>query len=313
MAGRNSNISRRTLLAGTLAAPVAGSIALAGAPVAASYQGSAAASVLLQRRDWLSRRMERLERDFSARVGLFVADRLTGAEFGHRADERFAMCSTFKVYAAAALLQRAWNGLADLNRGIPIDPAGVVVNSPECADFAGSTLPLKWFCKVALTHSDNTAGNQLLEELGGPAAIGAYARSLGDTETRLDRWEPELNNAERGDPRDTSTPRALAQGYRELLLGGALNPEPRSLLTGWMLANVTSGRRIRAGLPDGWTSADKTGAGLFGTVNDVGVIWNPAGEPLVLSILTDSATDVAETPGSNELVAAITRAVTSGK
>ena len=313
MLGRTSNLSRRTLLTGALAAPVAGGIALAGAPVAASSQGPAAASVLLQRRDWLMRRVERLEREFSARVGLFVADGLTGAEFGHRADERFAMCSTFKVYAAAAVLERAREGLTDLNRGIRIDPAGVVVNSPECADFAGSTLPLKWFCKVALTHSDNTAGNELLEELGGPAAIGAYARSLGDTETRLDRWEPELNNAERGDPRDTSTPRALAQGYRKLLLGDALSPETRTRLTGWMLANVTSGSRIRAGLPGGWTSADKTGAGLFGTVNDVGIIRNPAGEPLVLAILTDSATGVADTPGSNELVAAVTRAVTSGK
>jgi beta-lactamase class A len=313
MAGRTSSLSRRTLLSGALAAPVAGSIALAGAPVAASSQGPAAASVLLQRRDWLARRLERLEREFSARAGLFAIDPLTGAEFGHRADERFAMCSTFKVYAAAAVLERARDGLTNLNRSIRIDPADVVVNSLECADFAGSTLPLKWFCKVALTHSDNTAGNQLLTELGGPAAIGAYARSLGDTETRLDRWEPELNNAERGDPRDTSTPRALARGYRELLLGEALSPETRTQLTGWMLANVTSGARIRAGLPAGWTSADKTGAGLFGTVNDVGILRSPAGEPLVLSIFTDSATDVAETPGSNELVAAITRAVTSGK
>lgn len=311
MAERQSNLSRRTLLSGAVAVPVAGTIALAGPPVAASSHRPA--SVLLQRRNWLTRRMEVLEREFSARVGLFAVDGPTGAEFGHRADERFAMCSTFKVYAAAAVLQRASEGLADLSRGIHIDPADVVVNSLECADFAGSTLPLKWFCKVALTHSDNSAGNQLLRELGGPAAIGTYARSLGDTESRLDRWEPELNNAERGDPRDTSTPRALAHGYRRLLLGDALSPVVQAQLTGWMLDNVTSGQRMRAGLPDGWTSADKTGAGLFGTVNDVGVVRNPAGEPLVLSILTDTFSGAADTPGSNELVAAITRAVTSGK
>ncbi len=140
--------------------------------------------------------------------------------------------------------------------------------------------------ELAITHSDNTAGNLLLRELGGPTAITRFARSLGDRVTRLDRWEPELNTAEPWRVTDTTSPAAIGRTYARLVLGDALNPRDRELLTEWLLRNTTSAARFRAGLPPAWTLGDKTGSGSYGTANDVGVAWTETGAPIVLSVLT---------------------------
>lgn len=131
-------------------------------------------------------------------------------------------------------------------------------------------------CKVSITASDNCAANLTLRELGGPNAVTRFVRSLGDRVTRLDRFEPELNSAEPGRVTDTTSPRAITRTYGRLVLGDALNPRDRRLLTSWLLANTTSGDRFRAGVPEDWVLGDKTGAGHYGTNNDAGVTWPPA-------------------------------------
>ena len=254
----------------------------------------------------MTAQLRRLEKRYSARVGLSVIEPLSGDTFSYRGKERFALCSTFKTYAVASVLHRVAGTEPGLMESIYIDPTDIVVNSPETDRAKGTTVTLGWLCEVALTHSDNTAGNYLLRKLGGPQAITDFAGTIGDSATRLDRWEPELNTAYRDDPRDTSTPTALAYGYRKILLGRVLAAESRRQITDWMKANVTSGPRMRAGLPPGWTSADKTGAGGYGTLNDVGVVWDASGQPLVLSILTDTVTHDAEAPRHNELIADVT-------
>jgi beta-lactamase class A len=156
---------------------------------------------------------------------------------------------------------------------------------------------------VAIRFSDNTAGNLLLRELGGPTAITRFARSVGDRATRLDRWETELNSAEPWRLTDTTTPYAIGRTYARLVLGDVLNRPDRELLTHWLLNNTTSGNRFRLTLPPTWTIADKTGAGAYGTNNNVGIAWTPDGTPIVLAVQTtkpdqDAAADhplVAET------------------
>lgn len=150
-------------------------------------------------------------------------------------------------------------------------------------------MTLDELCQAALQVSDNTAGNLLLKAIGGPPAITAFARSIGDPSTRLDRWETELNSAVPGDPRDTSNPTALGGGYRELLTGDALAPAQRRQLEDWMRANQTSS--VRAGLPPGWTTADKTGSGDYGSVNDIGVAYGPAGRRVLLAMMLRSRAD----------------------
>jgi beta-lactamase class A len=213
------------------------------------------------------------------------------------------MCSTFKAYAAAAILQRAQRGQLTLNDVVPIEADDILPNSPVTEPRVGTTMTLAELCQAALQRSDNAAANGLLGVLGGPQAITEFARSIGDERTRLDRWEIELNSAVPGDPRDTSTPRALGGGFRTVLTGDVLDATSRQRLVDWMLGNQTSS--MRAGLPAGYTSADKTGSGDYGTTNDVGVVYGPAGQRLLLAIMTKSATDDPDAPSLRPLIGEI--------
>jgi beta-lactamase class A len=221
-------------------------------------------------------RLAELEGQYNAYIGLFATDAGSGRTLAHRDDDPFAMCSTFKAYAAARVLQKAQRGELDLQRAVFIDPAALLPNSPVTAPRAGHTLGLAQLCAAALQRSDNTAANLLLAEIGGPPAITDFARSIGDERTRLDRCEIELNTAIPGDPRDTSTPRALGSGVQKLLTGTVLGEAQRSQLEQWMRDNVTSS--MRAGLPPGWTTADKTGTGDYGSTNDIGMLYGPTGQ-----------------------------------
>ena len=155
--------------------------------------------------------------------------------------------------------------------------------------------------------TDNTAANLLLHTLGGPPAITAFARGIGDGRTRLDRWETELNSAIPGDPRDTSTPEALGSGYRTLLTGDAFSAPQRQQLEDWMRGNQTSS--MRAGFPPGWTSADKTGSGEYGSTNDVGIAYGPDGQQVLLSIMTRSQTDDPKAENLRPLIGEVTTLV----
>ena len=162
-------------------------------------------------------RIAQLEKTNSARIGVALR-RPGGRTYNHRGDERFAMCSTFKVYASGAVLHEVAAGRTTLDTPILIEPDAVVANSPITGPAAGKTLSLAQLCEAALTLSDNTAGNYLLHTIGGPPAVRSFARSLGDTSTRLDRWETDLNTAIPGDPRDTTTPISMVTGFEKLSL-----------------------------------------------------------------------------------------------
>ncbi|MFA7513756.1 MAG: class A beta-lactamase [Mycolicibacterium vanbaalenii] len=248
----------------------------------------------------VEQRLDALGRRHNAQIGLYAIDLNTQKSLAYRDTESFAMCSTFKAYAAAAVLQRTQTGELTLNDAVPIEPGDIRPHSPVTEPRVGTSMSLAELCQAALQQSDNAAANGLLRVLGGPQAITAFARSIGDHRTRLDRWEVELNSALPGDPRDTSTPRALGDGYRNILTGDVLNPPTRRQLLDWMLANQTSS--MRAGLPAGYTSADKTGSGDYGTTNDVGVAYGPAGQQVLLSLMTRSAIDDPDAPSLRPLI-----------
>jgi beta-lactamase class A len=164
-------------------------------------------------------------------------------------------------------------------------------------------------CEAAMTLSDNTAGNLLLASIGGPQGLTAFVRSLGDDVTRLDRIETELNEAAPDDPRDTTSPDAMASDLRALALGNVLSTKSRAQLIGWLAANMTGGKRLRAGLPAGWRVGDKTGTGEQGTANDVAVIWPPDRAPFVITAYLTGAAAPAER--QDAVMAAVGRAVTT--
>jgi beta-lactamase class A len=256
----------------------------------------------------LERELTRIEQESGGRLGVAVLDTETGSRAHHRHDERFPMCSTFKVLAAAAVLAQVDKGETTLARRVRFEPHDVVVYSPVTKDRTGGEgMTLDELCEAAMTVSDNTAGNLLLSTIGGPAGLTRYARTLGDRATRLDRIEPDLNEALPGDPRDTTIPAAMVENLRELVLAEALSASSRDKLVGWLLGNKTGDTRLRAGLPKDWRVGDKTGSGERGTTNDVGVIWPPQRKPLIVSIyLTETAAAPAQ---RNATLAAVGQAI----
>ncbi|OON80697.1 class A beta-lactamase [Streptomyces tsukubensis] len=251
-------------------------------------------------------RLGALEKEYGARLGVFALDTASGATVSYRADERFPMCSVFKALAAAAVLRDVDRHCEFLTRRIHyteefVTDAGYipVTGRPEniAHGMTGAQL-----CAAAVSESDNGAGNLLLRELGGPAAITRFCRSVGDGTTRLDRWEPELNSAEPWRAEDTTSPRAVGKTFGRLLVGGALAPDDRERLQDWLIANTTNTERFRKGLPADWVLADKTGGGeQYGVANDVGVVRPPGRAPLVLSILSTKYDP--QGPTDNPLVA----------
>jgi beta-lactamase class A len=255
--------------------------------------------------------LKRLENESGGgRLGVTLLDTGTGHRVGQRMDERFPMCSTFKVLASGAVLQGIDAGKENLSRRIYFSETDLVAHSPETQKHVGPHgMTVAELCKAAITLSDNTAGNLLLASIGGPQGLTAFVRGLGDDMTRLDRAETALNEALPDDPRDTTTPNAMASDLRALVLDGMLSAESRAQLADWLAANTTGGKRLRAGLPAAWRVGDKTGSGERGTANDVAVIWPPDRAPFILTAYLTGATAPADR--QNAVIAAVGRAVTT--
>jgi len=259
-------------------------------------------------------KLAEIEKKLGARLGVAVLDTQKGRLWKHRSTERFPLCSTFKLIACGAVLARVDAGREDLNRRIRFEAVEVVTYSPVTKDRAGGAgMTLAEICEAALTQSDNTAGNLILKSLGGPSAVTGFARSLGDGTTRLDRWETELNEAAPGDPRDTTTPLAMAANLRSLVVdgrqagGNGLSRTSSDRLVAWMMSNKTGDAKLRAGLPKDWRIGDKTGGGDHGTMNDVAVIWPPGRKPVIVSVyMTETK---ASFDDRNAAIAEIGRAV----
>lgn len=238
--------------------------------------------------------LARLEKDNNGRLGVAVLDTGSGESSGYRADERFAMCSTFKMLLAAAVLQRVDTGRESLDRAMMVPATGLVHYSPITQQHAGKSMTIRQLCAAILTRSDNTAANLLLTTIGGPNGITQFAHSLGDKVTRLDRIETELNEALPGDPRDTTSPAAMLADMRKLLLGDKLSAPSRKQLTEWLIANTTGTERLRAHLPGDWRAGDKTGSNGENTTNDIAILWPPHHAPVLVTAYLTAC------PGSEE-------------
>ena len=271
-----TDTTRRTVLRAALILPAIG---LAGTAHAADAPARALAD---------------LERRAGGRLGV-VAWRRGGAQpIAWRADERFPFCSTAKVMVVATVLAQAARTAGLLDQRVRYKQADLVSWSPVTERHVDDGMTVADLCAAALQVSDNSACNLLLDRIGGPAAVTAFARRVGDTAFRLDRRETELNSAIPGDPRDTTTPRAMAKSLEALLLEEALAPDARRRLLDWMFANTTGKERIRAGFPADWRVADKTGTGAYGTTNDVGIVFPPQGQPVIVAIYYTGASPDAQ-------------------
>ncbi|MGS1080323.1 class A beta-lactamase [Pseudoxanthomonas beigongshangi] len=218
-----------------------------------------------------------LERASGGRLGVCLLDSASGRQWGRRVDERFPMCSTFKFPLAAAVLARVERGELKLDQRVAIRREDMLAHAPVTEKHVGGHLSVGELCQATMIWSDNPAANLLLPHVGGPAGVTAFLRASGDAVTRNDRNEPEVNRFSPDDPRDTTSPAAMAGSLRRLVLGEVLGADSRRRLAGWLIGNRTGDHRLRAGLPAGWKVGDKTGSNGEDTTNDIAIVWPDRG------------------------------------
>jgi beta-lactamase class A len=235
--------------------------------------------------------IETYERTTGGRLGLFAENLRSGTRIAWRAGERFAMCSTFKASLAACVLARVDRGEDHLDAMIAYGPSDILGYAPVAkANLAKGGLSVADMCQAAVELSDNTCANMLLARIGGPTAMTAFWRATGDTVTRLDHHEPELNRSQPPDIRDTTTPEAMARSLHRFVLGDVLSPTSRGWLIGWMRDCKTGTELLRAGLPSNWVVGDKTGNNGKDALGDIAVAWPRAERPVVICAYTQGGT-----------------------
>ncbi len=286
---------RRSLVVAALATPFAG------------VHMSADASN--QKKISVNADLAKLEASARGRLGVAAIDTGNGMRVQYRADERFPFFSTFKTIVAAAILKQSESdhGLLDKRLHYSKDDITQSGYAPVTQKHIAAGMTIAELCAATLQYSDNAAANFLMKELGGPAAVTAYARTIGDDTFHLERWEPDLNSAIPGDTRDTTTPAAMEQSLQRLALGNALAATQRAQLVAWLQGNTTGGKRMLAGVPTGWIVGDKTGTGSYGTTNDAGVLW-PAHRAPIVAVVYFTQNDKAAAP-RDDVIAAATRLV----
>ncbi|EOO14918.1 MULTISPECIES: class A beta-lactamase BlaIII [Bacillus cereus group] len=247
----------------------------------------------------------KLEKEYDAKLGIYALDTGTNQTVAYHSDDRFAFASTSKSLAVGALLRK--NSLEALDQRITYTHEDLSNYNPITEKHVDTGMTLKELADASVRYSDSTAHNLILKQLGGPSEFEKILRDMGDTVTTSERFEPELNEVHPGETHDTSTPEAIAKTLQSFTLGTALPIEKRELLVDWMKRNTTGDKLIRAGVPKGWEVADKTGAGSYGTRNDIAIIWPPNKKPIVLAILSNH--DKEDAKYDDKLIADATKVV----
>ena len=236
-----------------------------------------------------ARNPREIEKETGGRLGVALIDSKGALLLGFNRDDRFAMCSTFKAPLAAAVLMGAESGKFGLEGQVAFSKSDLQEYAPVVkANMKRGRMSMAELAEAAVEVSDNSAANLLLPFVGGPEGLTAFMRSHGDAVSRLDRNEPDLNENAEGDVRDTTSPAAMA-GLMARLIFQDMQPDSAKRMREWLNGSSTGDRRIKAGLPEGWTSGGKTGS--CGTAfNDVALVKAPSGEEYVLAIFLDRPT-----------------------
>lgn len=270
-----TSLSRRQALAASLLV----------APTLAALSGSALAAGDVGNPE---SRLAELESRHVGRICVRIVNLGTGKTVSHRADEPILMCSTFKAILAAQVLKAVDEKADALDARIRFTKKDVSTAWSPVAEkrVGGAGMTIAELCEAAVCWSDNTAANLLLKRFGGPKAVTAFFRSIGDDVSRLDRMEPGLNYHEGpDDQRDTTTAAAMAEDLRRLLFTDVLSSSSRSQFAAWLIANKTGDARLRAGLPASWLVGDKTGTNgkKYGNANDIAVAWPTDRPPVIVT------------------------------
>lgn len=232
----------------------------------------------------LLKKVKEIESQLDARIGVSIYDVKDNKLWNYNGDTRFPLMSTFKTLACAKLLVDVEKGLQSFDTLSVINANSIIAWSPTTEKLIGESISLKQACSAAMIMSDNTATNIVLTAIEGPKALTQFMRSIGDEITRLDRMEPDLNEALDGDKRDTTTPNAMVKSLHSLLFGDVLSPASKVQLKLWMIDNKVTGSLLRSVLPESWSIADRSGAGGNGSRGITAVVWSNKRSPLIISI-----------------------------
>lgn len=264
--------------------------------------------------DSFSEKLAKMEDQADGRIGVYAIDTQLNQKLQYRAEERFPFCSTGKIMVVSAILKASENNPSLLQQKIIYTPEDLQQSgyAPITVKWVNKGMSVAELGQAAMEYSDNAALNLLMKILGGPTAVNTYARSIGDATFQIDRWEPELNWITSGELRDTTTPQAMGNSLQKLTLRDTLQPSQRQLLLNWLKNNTTGNLKIRAGVPKSWIVGDKTGHKIgnenyYPIDNDIGVIWPPHCDPIVMIIyFTGNKPDTTEHP---DLIASATRLI----
>ncbi len=247
-------------------------------------------------------KLQAIEREHHLKVGLYALDTNSGHVITYHANDRFPFQSTCKFIGVSALLA---SDKALLEKKVSVSSKELIFWSPISGQYVNQKVPLKTLAAGAISYSDNTAINIIIRELGGLGSINQFAHHIGNSSFKIAHYEVNLNSNPKINE-DTSTPKDMALSIKKIMLEDVLTNQNKALLLDWMRNNTTGYNRIRAGVPLGWSVADKTGSGSYGIANDIGIVWSPACKPVVLSIFTVSNQSNAKP--SDEAIAQITKA-----
>ncbi|WP_419831642.1 class A beta-lactamase [Endozoicomonas atrinae] len=225
-----------------------------------------------------------LENRYGGQIGVAVLDTSDQSLWHYQGNTRFPLMSTFKTLACAKLLADVDQQKQKLTTESLIERESLVTYSPVTESLVGQKITLEQACEATMSTSDNTAANLVLASIGGPQKLTDFLRSAGDSITRLDRIEPELNESHPGDNRDTTTPLAITNTLNQLILGNTLSDVSRAQLKTWMMGNQVADNLLRSVLPEGWSIADRSGAGGHGSRGITTIVWSKKRLPLIISI-----------------------------
>lgn len=236
-----------------------------------------------------------IEKRIDGRIGVAVLNASDDQIWHYKGNQKFPLLSTFKTLACSKMLKMVEDDQLNINNETVVETNSLVVWSPVTKDLVGKAITLGKACEATMLTSDNTAANIVLAHIGGPSAITNFMRSVGDMDTRLDRIEPDLNEATQGDVRDTTTPRAMVNSLRQIIFGGTISQKASDQLTTWMQKNTISDALLRSVLPEGWYIGDRTGAGENGSRAITAIIWSESHSPMIVAIyITETELTLSE-------------------
>src|SRR3954452_19598872 len=194
-------------------------------------------------------------------VGYEIVDLTSGDRFAHLERETFPTASTIKLTLVYELFKQAEEGRIRLDETLALDRSKAVGGTGVLVEMGTPVLSIRDYAVLMVTLSDNTATNVLIDRLG-MDHVARRMQALGLSGTKLRRHMMDTAAARRGDE-NVSTPDELSQLLR------AMNdkmPEAIALL------KKPKENRLRKGLPEGVSSADKSGE-LEGVRVDAGIVF----------------------------------------